>query len=164
MITQISGLNPFEHPANQIRESLPDGRRQYKITEDYCYIWQNAGIWYRFLVKAGKITDGGSLPLGLYNRFGLDPDGLGRTGFLIHDLICEAKGDFSKPGKDFYHEYLCPITREWENCTDPWTDADAARMMHRLHKEASVPWWDRRRMFYAVRCFGPRFSGKPKKT
>ena len=160
MIVAVSSQKPFNQPANQSYKTS-DGKTRYRLTDDYEYRWDYKGKLYRIRVFNGYDYDGGSIPELLKHRFGLNPDGLGRAGFLLHDVICECEGWFANP--DFRNQYTYEVRkgRLWVPCHDPWNDEDAARLMHRVHADGGVNVVQRRAMFYAVRCFGPRFDGLP---
>ena len=161
MIVAASGQKPFNQPANQSYKT-PNGKTRYRLTDDYEYRWDYNLKLYRIRVLKGYDNDGGSIPDWLVNRFGLDRDGLGRAGFVLHDVVCDCEGWFANPVFRERFRYEIKLGNDWLPCFTPWTDEDAARLMHRVHKDSGVSWWNRRRMFYAVRCFGPRFDGLPK--
>lgn len=120
----------------------------YELVQDYSYVWENKGYFYRLNVKKGFKYDLASVPNCLGWLIDMHPDGLHRTAATVHDLLYERKGVLL-PG-----EFQILAGKDWINFDIPWTRQDADKLFARILRESGVSKFKRRMAYRAVRLGG----------
>lgn len=128
----------------------------YQLNGDYQYVWQvSPQLFYRVIVRSGKITDGGSRPR-IAALAKIRRDGVGRAAFLIHDEI------FRKAGKGVELCESSSINGPWERVYKKIKFSDCNKLFCRMLRDGGIPKKRRRLMYRIVNSvFGRRHWGRP---
>ncbi len=123
-------------------KNVPINDSEYRLLEDYVYMWEALGFKNRLVIPEGYVNDGASVPRPLW--WFIRPDGLIRAAALLHDYIYEHKGKLPKNTHQILKDGV------WIDASYTWTRNDADRLFCRVMREAGVSKFKRRAAYYAV--------------
>lgn len=127
---------------------------EYKLWEDWTYVWSDGGVLCRTTTKAGFVTDIASIPKILWWIGAFQPDGLHRAAAVWHDRAYSHRGLFEADDPSGPYQEFDPHTSTWVTMQRAFTREQCDRMFLKIMLEAGESKSTAETMFYAVRAFG----------
>ena len=142
--------------ANYQPDLRPIAKNKYQLWKNWSYTWVKDDIIRRIKIPAGFISDGASVPRGLWTITGITRDGLIRSAALVHDFLYFYGGDL--PAGSYQRIGSKDDSNlTWIDLEKIWTRKNADRIFCRIMRECGVSMFKRRMAYRGVRMFGWMF-------
>lgn len=145
----ISTAQDFKFPA--IQYSGTDGKREYRLLDDYCFEWNEKGFWYRrtvFKLDPGTQkedgTDLASVP-DEASALGFEQAGCSDAAAVLHD------NGYFRLGKFLPGEFQILKNGKWIDCTEPFLRLRCDLLFRQMCILGGMPVWRANVEFAALR-------------
>lgn len=108
---------------------------KYKLWEEWAYCWFENGRWHKIQIPKGVIHDGASIPRLLYTLTDLTPDGLIRSGALVHDHLYAWVGSLPK---GWYQ--VSNSIGDWIDSPRVFTRHESDNLFLQINTESNMSW------------------------